>query len=89
MATNVRLMITLTDANTTYTLANRLTAAGFAGLPAFRSLSYFTPGSDYATPNTDNVTIGESGLTSKTASGFTLNSSNAASTATVEWFLVR
>lgn len=63
MATNIRKMVTLTDADTTYTLAALLTAAGFSGLPAFRSLSYFTPGSDYSSPNTDNVSVGEAGMT--------------------------
>ena len=62
MATNIRRMVTLTDANQTYTLAALLAAAGFTGVSLFRTLSYFTPGGDYAAPNTDNVTIGEATL---------------------------
>jgi hypothetical protein len=63
MATNIRKMVTLTDEDTTYSLSSLLTAAGFTGLPAFRTLSYFTPGGDYAVaPNTDNVTVGDTAM---------------------------
>jgi hypothetical protein len=63
MATNIKKMVTLTNANQTYTLAALLTTAGFAGIPLFRTLSYFTPGSDYATPNADNVAVGDPAMT--------------------------
>ena len=64
MATNINKMVTLTNANQTYTLAALLTAASFAGIPLFRTLTYFTPGSDYAAPNTDAVSVGEAALSS-------------------------
>jgi hypothetical protein len=55
-------MFTLTNANQNYTLAALIAAAGLTAT-GLASLTYFTPGGDYATPNTDSVTVGDPSMT--------------------------